>query len=73
MLSVTNAECHKQAFFAECRYAECQYAECQYAECQYDECQYSECRGAVLASSYDHFLFVRGFLTLWDIKVLTKH
>ncbi len=34
MLSVINAQCHKQAYYAECRYAECQYAECHYAECR---------------------------------------
>jgi hypothetical protein len=28
MLSVTYAECHIRAFYAECRYSECPYAEC---------------------------------------------
>jgi hypothetical protein len=28
MLSVTYAECHIRAFYAECRYSECHYAEC---------------------------------------------
>jgi len=27
------ANCHKLAFYAECRYAGCHYAECYYAKC----------------------------------------
>ncbi len=33
MLSVNYAECHKQAYYAECHCAECRYTECHYAEC----------------------------------------
>jgi len=33
MLTVTYAECHKYAPYAECHYAECRYVECRYAEC----------------------------------------
>jgi hypothetical protein len=29
MLTVTFAECHIKAPYAECRYAECRYAECR--------------------------------------------
>jgi hypothetical protein len=32
MLSVTYAECHTQALYAECCYAECHYSECRYPE-----------------------------------------
>jgi hypothetical protein len=32
-LSVTYAECHIQAFFAECHSAECRYDKCRSAEC----------------------------------------
>ena len=38
MLNFVYAECHIQAFFAECHYVECCYAECCYAECHYAEC-----------------------------------
>ncbi len=48
MLTVTYAECHIKAPYAECRYAECHYAECRYAECRYAECHYAECRGVVV-------------------------
>ena len=34
MLTVTYAECHIKAPYAECIYAECHYAECHYAECR---------------------------------------
>jgi hypothetical protein len=34
MLTVTYAECHIKAPYAECHYAECPYAECRYAECR---------------------------------------
>ncbi len=34
MLSVSYAECHIQALYAEGRYAECRYAECLYAKCR---------------------------------------
>jgi hypothetical protein len=33
MLTVTYAECHIYALYAECPYAKCHYAECHYAEC----------------------------------------
>jgi hypothetical protein len=33
MLSVTSAECHIEALYADCYYATCLYAECHYAEC----------------------------------------
>ncbi len=33
LLSVTFAECHFEAFNADCRYAECHYAECRGAPC----------------------------------------
>jgi hypothetical protein len=33
MLTVTYAECHIKAPYAECHYAECHYAEYRYAEC----------------------------------------
>jgi hypothetical protein len=29
MLTVTNAECHIYALYAECHYAECRFAECR--------------------------------------------
>ena len=45
MLTVTYAECHIKAPYAECRYAECRYAECHYAKCRY-----AECRGAILSN-----------------------
>ncbi len=32
MLSVTYAECHIQAVYAECRYAKCRYTECRGAD-----------------------------------------
>jgi hypothetical protein len=32
MLTVTYAECHVQAPYAECLYAECRYADCRSAE-----------------------------------------
>jgi hypothetical protein len=44
MLTVTYAECHIKAPYAECRYTECRYAECRYGECRYAECRYAECR-----------------------------
>ena len=34
MLTVTYAERHIKAPYAECHYAECRYAECCYAECR---------------------------------------
>ncbi len=34
MLTITYAECHIEAPYANCRYAECHYAECHYAECR---------------------------------------
>jgi hypothetical protein len=40
MLTVTYAECHIKAPYAECRYAECRYAECRYAECRGAKCAY---------------------------------
>ncbi len=46
MLNVIDAECHKQALYAECHYSEYRYSECCYAECRYAECCYAECRGA---------------------------
>ncbi len=56
LLSVTFAECHTKApyaecHYAECHYAECHYAECHYAECHYAECHYAECRGAIICKS----------------------
>jgi hypothetical protein len=35
MLTVTYAECHILAPYAECRYAECHYAECRGASLDY--------------------------------------
>ncbi len=32
--TVNDAECRKQAYYAECHYAECCYAECRYAKCR---------------------------------------
>ncbi len=46
VLTVTYAECHIEAPYADCHYAECLYAECHYAECHY-----AECCGAVKISS----------------------
>ncbi len=43
MLTVTYAECHIKAPYAECHYAECRHAECHYAECIY-----ANYRGAIL-------------------------
>ncbi len=34
MLSVTYAECHIKALYAECFFAECHYAEFHYAVCR---------------------------------------
>jgi hypothetical protein len=34
MSTVTYAECHTKAPYAECHYAECRYTECRYAECR---------------------------------------
>ncbi len=34
MLTVTYADCHISAPYAECHYAECHYAECCYAKCR---------------------------------------
>ena len=34
MLSVSYADYHISALYAECRYAECRHAECRYAECR---------------------------------------
>jgi hypothetical protein len=34
MLTVTYAECHIKAPYAEYHYAECRYAECRHAECR---------------------------------------
>ncbi len=34
MLTVTYAECHTLALYAECPYAQCHYVECHYAECR---------------------------------------
>jgi hypothetical protein len=34
MLSVINADCQKQALYAECRNAECHCAECRHAKCR---------------------------------------
>ncbi len=33
MLTVTFAECHIQATYAECRFVECHFYECRYAVC----------------------------------------
>jgi hypothetical protein len=41
MPSVSYAECHKLALYADCHYAECYYAKCPCAEC----------RGAIQLSS----------------------
>jgi hypothetical protein len=49
MLTVTYAECHIKAPYAECRYAVCHYAECRYAECRYAECRYADCHGVVFS------------------------
>jgi hypothetical protein len=38
MLTVTYAECHTKAPYAECHFAECRYTECRYAECRFAEC-----------------------------------
>jgi hypothetical protein len=34
MLTITYAECHIEAPYANCRYTECHFAECYYAECR---------------------------------------
>ncbi len=34
MLSVSYAECHMRALYAECYYYECRYVECRYAVCR---------------------------------------
>ena len=46
MLTVTYAQCHTKASYAECHYAECNYAECHYDECHYAECRYAQGHGA---------------------------
>jgi hypothetical protein len=38
MLTVTYAECHIKAPYAECHYAECRYAECRGASMLYQKC-----------------------------------
>jgi hypothetical protein len=39
MLTVTYAECHIKASYAECRYAGCRYAECRCTVYRYAECR----------------------------------
>jgi hypothetical protein len=45
MLSIINALCQIQVFYAECHYAERHYAEYHFAEFHYAECRYAQCLG----------------------------
>ncbi len=49
LLTVTYAESHIKA----------PYAECHYAECRYDECRYAECRGAIVNTKLRHLRYMQ--------------
>ena len=55
MLTVTYAECHIKAPYAECRYAECRYAECCYTESRYAECRGAKCAYVIFYNIFCYF------------------